>query len=593
MTKLRISPDLALPEEAVTRSFGILGMRGSGKSNAAVVLAEEMFAAGLHWVAIDPKGDWWGIRASADAKGPGLPVVIFGGEHADVALEPTAKAGILVADLVVNEGLTCVIDLSEFSKSHKIQFLAGVGAQEGFAGRLFRRKKRDQDPIHIFLEEAHDYVPQQARGEVAKLIDVVSSLQTMGRTKGLGCSILSQRSARVHKDVLTQVDTLVAFRTISPQDRDAVEAWVKHYGLSRELVASLPGLADGEAWIWSPEWLGTLERVRFRRRGTYDSGATPTIRGTKRAPATLADVDLAAINEQMAETIERAKADDPKELRRRIAELERELRARPTEAKVETVVERVEVPVLDPEDLRLLEKLGAEFWQVADGIGSAADRISHALGRWMQGTAVGAKQAGQESRRGSQTRGSAERPVVSLAAGTPVPTRRRGESGSAPAPPSPSDGGLSKAERLVLSVLAQYPQGRTKSQVALLAGYKATGGGFGNALGALRSKGFIQGRDVLSITDAGLAAIEGQWEALPTGPELRDYWMAHPKMGRAEKLILQAVADAYPGALTKQQIADATGYEASGGGFGNALGKLRSFELIEGYGEIRMSETLA
>ena len=39
---------------------------------------------------------------------------------------------------------------------------------------------------------------------------------------------------------------------------------------------------------------------------------------------------------------------------------------------------------------------------------------------------------------------------------------------------------LQGGERKILTVLAQYPAGRTKSQVALLAGYAPTGGGFNN-----------------------------------------------------------------------------------------------------------------
>jgi hypothetical protein len=35
-----------------------------------------------------------------------------------------------------------------------------------------------------------------------------------------------------------------------------------------------------------------------------------------------------------------------------------------------------------------------------------------------------------------------------------------------------------------------------------------------------------------------------------------------------------------------QQVADAAGYEATGGGFNNMLGKLRTLELIEGKGEV-------
>jgi hypothetical protein len=52
---------------------------------------------------IDVKGDWWGIWSSADVSGPALSFVIFGGEHADVPLEPTD--GELLADLIVDDRL--------------------------------------------------------------------------------------------------------------------------------------------------------------------------------------------------------------------------------------------------------------------------------------------------------------------------------------------------------------------------------------------------------------------------------------------------------------------------------------------------------
>jgi hypothetical protein len=44
---------------------------------------------------------------------------------------------------------------------------------------------------------------------------------------------------------------------------------------------------------------------------------------------------------------------------------------------------------------------------------------------------------------------------------------------------------LPSGERRILTALAQYP-GRSKAQVAVLAGYALNGGGFNNYLGALR-----------------------------------------------------------------------------------------------------------
>lgn len=62
MSNLHVAPGLRLPLDAATESFGILGQRGSGKSNVEVVFAEELWKNRVPWVAIDPKGDWHGIR---------------------------------------------------------------------------------------------------------------------------------------------------------------------------------------------------------------------------------------------------------------------------------------------------------------------------------------------------------------------------------------------------------------------------------------------------------------------------------------------------------------------------------------------------
>src|SRR5207248_1168272 len=141
---------------------------------------------------------------------------------------------------------------------------------------------------------------------------------------------------------------LISFRVIGPQDRDAIDNWIKfHAGEAKrqEVLASIAVLEDGEAWVWSPEWLNLLDRKMFRRRRTYDSAATPKPGEKRPAPKELAKPDLERLGKQMAATREKAEASDPRRLQARIRELEKELAAKPTLQKVQKVVERVEVPV--------------------------------------------------------------------------------------------------------------------------------------------------------------------------------------------------------------------------------------------------------
>lgn len=91
---LCLALDLELPVDYVTKTVGILAQRRKGKTYTANVIAEEFVAAGLPFVALDPTGAWWGLRASFDGSGPGLPVTILGGEHGDAPISRTDGKGV-------------------------------------------------------------------------------------------------------------------------------------------------------------------------------------------------------------------------------------------------------------------------------------------------------------------------------------------------------------------------------------------------------------------------------------------------------------------------------------------------------------------
>jgi hypothetical protein len=555
-TDLRVAEGLALPPDAVTQSFALLAVRRAGKSNAAAVIAEEMHAAGLPWVAVDPKGDWWGLRSSKDGTGPGLPVPVLGGLHGDVPLTP--EAGKLVAELVTGENLTCVLDVSDFpSKAAQSRFLSD------FAEHLFRQHRRSPHPRHVFLEEADEYLPQRVMQDQARCVGAWSRLVKQGGAFGLGVTLISQRSAVVNKDALTQVETLIALRTTSPQDRAAIRAWVDYHDTGRELVDSLPGLEDGEAWVCSPHWLArhgqpAIQRIRFRQRDTFDSGATPTMDTAAQRPATLADIDLGALLDRMEAITGPADQSpaDTEALRRRVRDLAaalQEAQARPAE--------RVEVPVLAPGDIAALEQAITALRDVAGSLELALSRAAQP-----------------------------PRPAPA-----PLPVARRAPRDALPAPagdaPERGTPPLGKAQRVILTVLAQFPDGRTKRQLAMLSGYSANGGGFNNALSALRSAGLIERGEPVRVTPDGLSALGGDWEPLPSGPALADYWVS--QLSKAEGLVLRALLGAWPASLTKAEVAARTGYAADGGGFNNALSRLRTLQLIDGRGELRADETLA
>jgi hypothetical protein len=84
------------------------------------------------------------------------------------------------------------------------------------------------------------------------------------------------------------------------------------------------------------------------------------------------------------------------------------------------------------------------------------------------------------------------------------------------------------------------------------------------------------GSDPVDINLDGAEAL-GSYEELPVGVELLEYW--ENKLPKAEASILRTLAK-HPG-ISRERLAELTGYAADGGGFGNALSRLRTLELIE------------
>lgn len=569
MKGLRIAKGLTLPLDAVTQTFGILSVRGAGKSNTAAVMAEEMYANGLPFVVVDPEGSWWGLRSSKDGKGPGLPIPIFGGARGDVPLEETA--GAMIAELIARERLSCVLDVSDFSETKKRRFLTD------FANTILRK---NQDQLHLFLEEADDYAPQSPGKGEPEMLRAWQNVVKRGRKKGLGITMITQRSAALNKNVLTQIETLIVLRTTSPQDRKAVQGWIDYYAQSKEVLADLPTLKNGEAYVWSPSWLGIMEKVKVYQRGTFDSAATPKGVRKKRRLTTLADIDLGAIREQMAETIERAKETDPKELKKRVAQLERELvQAQKEQPTPEPEI--VEVPALTSKELNSLEGMTNAWNEVAAGLDREGSRVLETA-RNIQSSASRATEI-IESIISRQEAHILKKPV-------PAPSPMHGGASAPPKPEHPEGRlyGLVAGERRILEALASFHPGKlTRSQVAVLAGLRPNGSSFRTYAGRLRRHGLVSEPEAkcFVITDKGMGHLGYSASPDPmTTKEVQAMWMG--KFSAGARKMLQALIDSHPQSIHKNDLAKVAQLEPGGSSYRTYIGQLRRNGLAETSGEL-------
>jgi hypothetical protein len=584
MTMLAIAPDLKLPLDAVTQTFAILARKRSGKSYTARRLAEQMFGAGLQIVAVDPKGDWWGMRSSADGKGAGLPIVILGGERGDVPLE--VGGGELVAKLVVEEQASVLLDLSLFRKHEVATFVTA------FAENLYRLKAREQyrTPLMLFIDEADAVAPQKPQKGEERMLGAVEDIVRRGGQRGIGCTVVTQRSAVLNKNVLTQAQVMVALRTIAPQDLAAMDAWIDVHGTVEQrktLMESLPSLPRGDAWFWSPGWPtdeGIFKRVHVLSIDTFDSGATPKPGEKRVEPRKRADVDLEALRRQMAATVERAKASDPKRLQRRIAELEAQLakaqKASPAPAAEK--VKRVEIPILKDAQVAALTKVAERLDEMFNRIADVQMKLHEVAGGILEAV--------------DRTR-NAQPPPHSVPRASDralVPPR--------PAPPprsrperSATDGEdleLSEYSRGLLRTLAErYPMQLTAGQLAALSGRSARSSTFAVAIAAIKKAGLVEtrGHHVL-LTDRGRAAA-GAVEPAGTSPaEVQAAWLG--VLPDYQRELLRTLLEA-GGPLTREELAARANKSATSSTFAVAMSSLKRNGLVDVVGgEVRATDEL-
>lgn len=556
MSDMRIAKGFALPSDAVTQTFAILARKGAGKTYTGAVLTEELVKAGLQVVVLDPLGAWWGLRAAANGKDAGLPVTILGGEHGDIPLETTA--GKVVADLVIDNPASIVLDLSDFeSNAAQDRFVTD------FAERLYRAKAKDRRPLHLMVDEADSFAPQRPMPGQQRMLGAFESIVRRGRIRGLGVTLITQRPAVLNKNVLTQTECLVTLQMTAPQDRAAIDEWVRGNGTKEErdeLVGSLASLHVGEAWFWSPSWLRTFRKVQVRRRETFDSSRTPEAGEKPIEPRQLADVDLEALRERMAATIEKAEQSDPKRLQQRIRILEREVAQRPAETKVETVVERVEVPVIDPKVAERLDLLRADATKLTDlglEIAHRAETLLNEMSVAVRNRPASVPASPRRTQETYKVRAEVQRTL----------------SDDAPQ--------LKAGARRILETLARHhPMRVTKAQLGTLAKFKITGGTFLTYWSTLKRYGLVEDQGgLIGLTDAGSALVGHVPQDPLSTEELLDQWRGALKAGARQMLdVLVAV---YPNALPRDDLAERVEMTATGGTFNTYLGTLRRNGLID------------
>lgn len=535
---------------------------GGGKSWILRRLAEQLFGK-VQVFLIDREGEFATLREKY-----GYVLVGQGGDTpADV------RSARLLAEKLLELRASAVFDLYEAFRARPGDRRAWVRT---FLEGVMDAPKKCWRPLVVIVDEAHLFCPQETpkaasmaeREIISGCKEAMISLATAGRKRGFSAVWATQRLAKLDKDASAELFNRLVGMTIEDVDVDRACDLMsvskdERPGFKLALKKLEPGnfFAFGRA-ISNDRILVKVGRVETTHPepGSARHAAEPP------PPPEKVKALLPQLKDLPKQVEDKAKTEA--DLRAEI----RSLKLSITQAKlkmprpvlaVPLPTKIVEVPVFKGQELVRVEKAMAACDRAA---GSIAESVGHLRG------------FSDLVRRQISTIERRKRLPMVPAVCPPVPKARQ----ATPAIHDKENGdALDKCGRAILGVLAQHDEGCLAGRLALLSGYRYSGG-FRNALSALRSQRFLAGgnAEVMRITGEGRAAIDGQYEPLPEGRALAQYWLKHPSFGLAERKLLGIVL-AHPDGISGPDLAAEAGYGWSGG-TRNALSKLRTAGVLVG-----------
>ncbi|QWC18537.1 DUF87 domain-containing protein [Halorubrum sp. 2020YC2] len=301
--------ELPVVDVLTGRSF-ITGKSGSGKSNTASVVIENLLDSGFPVLIVDTDGEYYGLKEEYEILHAGAD------DECDIVVSPEHAEKL--ATLALDQNVPIILDVSGYLEEETAnELLLEVVKQ------LFAKEKRMKKPFLLVIEECHEYIPEGGgMDETGKMLIKVGK---RGRKHGLGIVGISQRPADVKKDFITQCDWLCWHRLTWDNDTKVVGRI-----LGSKYASAVEDLGDGEAFLMT-DWDESIRRIQFHRKETFDAGATPGLDDFERPELKSVSSDLVGELESISDEKERRESEiadlrqelDKKD--RRIADLEREL----------------------------------------------------------------------------------------------------------------------------------------------------------------------------------------------------------------------------------------------------------------------------
>lgn len=254
-------------------SLFVCGQKGSGKSYFVGVLLEELIKKGMPIVVIDPHGEYVFTEPNNNQDEKQLFSVFevsprnYSSSYIqfsfDKKINPLSNAEITIKHLrndkfyknfVVKEGQISVFNLRGVERKDQINVVSTL------VDRLFElRKIREIPPFFLVIEEAHEMCPQKHGSHPSG--DVIKNFSSEGRKFGAGLIVITQRPARISKDVITPMQNFAVMKVGWKNDKDVIQQSVMDADLYMDIIDRLP---VGVSYIAGMTTVPLLVKIRVR-----------------------------------------------------------------------------------------------------------------------------------------------------------------------------------------------------------------------------------------------------------------------------------------------------------------------------------------
>jgi len=135
------------------------------------------------------------------------------------------------------------------------------------------KKKKEMPMVWLIVDEAHEFLPKEGKTAAS---DALITILREGRQPGISLILASQQPGKIHTDVMTQSDIVIAHRITAKIDTEALKTLMQSY-MRESLDIKINNLPPykGSAIIFD-DVNERLFPMQVRPRFTWHGGKAPS-----------------------------------------------------------------------------------------------------------------------------------------------------------------------------------------------------------------------------------------------------------------------------------------------------------------------------